>query len=56
MMNADELPYVLQQVNISKVRGEVLFKDSKGELKVVDYVYVDQSGDLIFCKYEDKDI
>jgi len=52
MMLARELPYVLEQVGVKNVKGDVYTIDKDGNKIVMDFVYVDNDGDLIFTDYD----
>ena len=51
MMLASELPYVLEQINAKNVKGDVYTIDKEGNKVVLDFIYVDDDGDLIFTDY-----
>jgi len=53
MMLAAELPYVLKCINVTEVEGDVYTINERGEKIVLDFVYVDKDGDLIFTKSSD---
>jgi hypothetical protein len=51
-MLASELPYVLTKVNMKDATGDVYTIDDNGNKIPLDFVYVNQEGDLIFTEFE----
>ena len=54
MMDANELPFALEQLGTENMDGNIYFKDERGCLHIIDYVQ-NALGHLIFSSYENKD-
>jgi len=52
MMLASELPYVLRQIRAKNLDGDVYTIDKDGNKIPLDFLYVDDDGDLIFTDHE----
>ena len=51
-MLASELPYVLSKVNMNDAKGDVYTINDEGKKIPLDFIYVDEEGDLIFTDFE----
>lgn len=54
MMLASEILYVIGTLRTKDMDGDVYYKDEKGILHVIDYIYEDADSNLIMCSRENK--
>ena len=53
MMLAREIPVTLESLNVSEIKGDV-YTIENGEKIPLDFLYVDDDGDLIFTQWSDE--
>ena len=55
MMLASEILYVIGTLPTKDMDGDVYYKDEKGMLHVIDYIYEDIDSNLIMCSQKNRE-